>query len=116
MKEVIVYTLLIFGAPIAVGGLISLLFYFVLELIVGESWKKLPQSMMEIIDGIFYAAMAVIMFKVFSVNLSFAVPVILALVCAIWLGVRREYTVIPWQILGIIISWALYLAMTASDF
>ncbi len=92
MKEVIAYMLLIFGAPIAIGGILGLLF----------TW--LPEKVSEVIDGILSTILALLMFYYLSVKITFLVPIILLLITSLWLSRRKEYEVIIWQSIGIIIT------------
>ena len=92
MKLFIAYALLIFGAPIAVGGLFGLLF----------AW--LPDQVSEIIDGIISTILALLMFFYLSVNITILVPVILLAITSLWFSQRKEYKAILWQSIGITIT------------
>lgn len=92
MNEIIAYALLIFGAPVAIGGLIGLLFKF------------LPSPISEAIDGITGTLLALGMFHLFKVKVTLIVPSIVAVVTILWLMKRKESKAIPWQILGIALA------------
>ena len=89
MNEIIAYALLIFGVPIAIGGLIGLLF------------ASLPDPISEAIDGITGTLLALGMFHLFKVKVTLIVPTIVAIVTIVWFIKRKEYKAIPWQIFGV---------------
>ena len=97
MKLFVAYALLIFGAPIAVGGLFGLLF----------AW--LPEQVSETIDGIISTILAFSLFYYLSVNITILVPIILLAITSLWLSQRKEYKAILWQSIGITISTIGYL-------
>ena len=92
MKLFIAYVLLIFGAPIAVGGFFGLLF----------AW--LPDQFAETIDGILSTILAFLMFHYLSVKITIFVPIILLAITSLWLSQRKEYKAILWQSIGITIT------------
>ena len=92
MNEIIAYILLIFGAPLAIGGLIGLLF------------TSLPSPINEAIDGITGTVLTLGMFHLFKVKVTLIVPSIVVVVTIIWLMKRKEFRAIPWQILGIALA------------
>jgi len=96
LNEIIAYALLILGAPIAIGGLISLLFVW------------LPDPLGEALEGIINTLVAIGMFHILKVGVSLLVPLAVAVISALWLSHRREYKAIPYQTIGIIIAFAGY--------
>ena len=92
MKIYIAYALLTFGAPIAIGGYIGLLFIW------------LPDKVNEIINGIISTVLSFLMFYFLSVEITLIVPLILAVVVSVWLSFRKEYKAILWQLTGVIIA------------
>lgn len=100
MNEIVAYALLILGAPVAIGGLISLLLV----------WLPTPAS--ETLEGIINTLVAIGMFHILKVEVSLLVPLVISVISALWLSHRREYKVIPFQIIGVIIAFTgYYLAM-----
>jgi hypothetical protein len=105
MKEILAYLLLLFGMPIAAGSIVSLLLCILLELVIGETWKKIPDAIDNIIDGILSMIFSLLLFKLLGLEIKIFIPIILIAVTIYWLSTRKEYRAIPWQIVGIIIVW-----------
>ncbi len=96
MKELIAYGLLIFGVPVMIGGLIGMVF------------MALPKPISETIDGALSTLVAIGMFKLFGVEVTFLVPLFVAIVSGVWLAKRKEEKSIPWQVLGVAIAGGAY--------
>lgn len=92
MKIFIAYTLLIFGAPIAISALFGFLFVW------------LPDKVSEIIEGIISTVIALLMFYYLSVKINVFIPIILLAITSLWLSQRKEYKAILWQSIGITIT------------
>jgi hypothetical protein len=96
LNEIVAYALLILGAPIAIGSLVSFLFVW------------LPHPLSEAFEGILNTLVAIGMFHILKVGVSLLVPLAVAIISASWLSHRREHKAIPFQILGIIIAFTGY--------
>ena len=114
MKTILAYVLLIFGAPIAIGELSSLLILLILQPIIGESAKKIPGAVLEAVNGITSVTAAVIMFNLLGLKATIIIPVVLSIVCYFWLRTRKESHAIKWHIAGYAIAWIVYIAHNKS--
>jgi hypothetical protein len=101
VREVIAYALLIFGAPVAIGGLIGMIFI------------ALPNSISKTLDGALSTLVAIGMFMLIGAKVTLFVPLFVAIVSAVWLAKRNEAKSIPWQILGVIIVAVAHTMMTS---
>ena len=107
VKLIVAYLLLAFGAPLAIGGFVSLLTLPVFKALFGERYREIhfPD---DITEGILSMIAAIIMFRLFGISISIAVPIILGAVAALFLSARRERKSIPWEIFGIIVTYIVY--------
>ena len=103
MKIYIAYALLTFGAPIAIGGWIGLLF----------AW--LPDKVSAIIDGIIYTILSLLMFYFLSVKVTIIVPLVVAVIASLWLSTRKEYKTILWELIGISVTYIGYFLIYESS-
>ena len=90
-----------------IGGFSSTILIALLEFILGPRWRKIPESLFEVIDGIVSSIIAFYMFLLLSVPVSFLVPIILSVCSFVWYSARKEREKSYWNIFGVFIGWFL---------
>ena len=100
MKQVLAYFLLMTGAPIALGCILSLLGTMIVTSLFGRSVRT--EIVCEACSGFVTLIIAMEMFRFLGARPNFAVPLILAFLNSIWLYGRNEYRAMRWQLAGIL--------------
>lgn len=101
ITDIICYVLLIFGAPLVVGG------------IAGIIVPIKAFQINEFAQGVGSMLATILMFHLFGTRLTFAAPIILAGITAVFLNARHEPRAIFPQIIGIAAAYMVFFSWSA---
>jgi hypothetical protein len=106
VKTVIAYILLVFGAPVAIGAMVSMPIEMIVRAMPLPS--KATIAVAEMINGGVNLVLAILLFLFLEVQVTWLLPLLLAFITTMWLTTRTEYVELAWQLGGIFIGWLVY--------
>jgi hypothetical protein len=109
ISSVIFWGALLFGVPLLVGQLVQFIIAAILEMIIGERWKRLPDLGFDFVAAIAGSLFACALAGWLGQTLNFFVPLWLMVLISIYLTRRREWTAIPVHDLGIALGYVLWI-------
>lgn len=89
-----------------VGGLAVIILAWIMESLIGQSWKKIPNVFIEIVNGIVAGCFTVLIFSWLGLKVSVVSLALLCIIDGIWLKIRNEaFKLIFANVGGIAIGW-----------
>ncbi len=71
--------------------------------------SKATTALEEVINGGVSLTLALLIFLLLEVQVTWLLPLLLAFITSMWLIARTEYQELIWQLVGIFVGWVLYL-------
>jgi hypothetical protein len=105
IKTIIAYFLILTGTPLIIGQIAILAIAFLLELIIGERWKRIPSILFEPFSGFIAGVTMFWIFHWLNVRTSILAPLLLSILVAIWFTARNERSAIVPNLAGIALGW-----------
>src|SRR3990172_3659441 len=90
MNSVLAYICLAF-LPVLLCHLSILVIAGVLELLIGDFWKRMPMPLLDLIAGFVAVWVGVGLFILLDQNLGLSVPVVIGLISTLYLVGRKQY-------------------------
>lgn len=105
MLKIAAYGLIFLGIPLVISELFHSLMYLIFLYLFGKEKISIFESFLEMVNGFIAILISILIFKIFKVQLTIYIPIILSVVSLIWFSARKETGKAFLGIIGILIGW-----------